>query len=121
MKENPTILLQRLRRRAAEEEDLEKLKEIASAILRIVKTKPTIPNSPWVAPMRDLRERMNLNQSQLATRLNCSPMSISRWERGLHEPPTRRLLEMGKLAGRSKCWAFWNLAGITMEDVREML
>jgi DNA-binding transcriptional regulator YiaG len=67
-----------------------------------------------------LRKSLNLSQDQFGRRLNCSAMAVSRWERG-QRPPTACLLAMGKIAGPPRGWYFWNVAGITIEDVRAML
>ena len=119
--EDVSTALRRLRRQAASENDPEKLKIIAAQILRVLKKDPPPPPHPCAQQVRELRKKLKLSQMQLATKLNYSAMTISRWERGPQEPPTRCLIEMGKLAGPSQGWAFWKMAGITIEDVRAML
>ena len=119
--EDVSTALRRLRRQAAAENDPEKLKTIAAQILRVLKKDPPPPRRTCAQRVRELRKKLKLSQMQLATRLNYSAMAISRWERGLQEPPTRCLIEMGKLAGPKQGLAFWKMAGITIEDVRAML
>jgi DNA-binding transcriptional regulator YiaG len=115
------IALRQLRRQAAEEPDPEKLKAIAVQILRWSKKKQfRSPARQWTQPILALRKNLNLTQGQLAAKLNCSAMAISRWERG-HRPPTRCLIELGKLMGKPDGWILWNLAGLTIEDVRKMI
>jgi DNA-binding transcriptional regulator YiaG len=70
--------------------------------------------------IKRLRKSLNLSQSQFGSRLNCSAMAVSRWERG-QRPPAACLLAMGKIAGPPRGWYFWNVAGITIKDVRVML
>ena len=36
--------------------------------------------------VRALRQRLGLTQEQLARRLNCTTMCVSRWERGASRP-----------------------------------
>lgn len=115
-------VLPRLQREAAKEKDPEKLKAIARQILREVRKHRAAPAlRPWSSALLNLRKELNLSQGQLAAKLDCSAMTVSRWERGLLNPPSGCLLELGKLAGPSKGWVFWNMAGITIEDVRMML
>ena len=108
-------------RQVAAETDPEKLKTIAAQILRVLKKDPPPPPHPCAQQLRELRKKLKLSQMQLATRLNGSTMAISRWERGIHEPPTRCLIEMGKMAEPKQGLAFWKMAGITIEDVHVML
>jgi len=70
--------------------------------------------------IKRLRKSLKLSQDQFGRRLNCSAMAVSRWERG-QRPPTACLLAMGKIAGPPRGWYFWNVAGITIKDVRVML
>src|SRR5919109_2667805 len=43
-----------------------------------------VPNMPWL--IRDLRNRLNLSQEQLAQQLNVSFATVNRWENGRAEP-----------------------------------
>jgi hypothetical protein len=47
-------------------------------------------------------------------------MAVSRWEQGKQAPPASCYLAMGRIAGPSFGWVFWNLAGVTEDDVRRM-
>ena len=44
-------------------------------------------------------------------------MAVSRWERGVSEPPSHIYIEMGNLAGDPLCWYFWGRAGLSKEDL----
>ena len=75
----------------------------------------------WAARISELRERLGLSQSDLARTLDCSAMTVSRWENGLLPPTSRYYIELGKLAGKSGCWFFWELAGLQSSDVLRLL
>ena len=72
----------------------------------------------WSRNIKSLRAGLKLSQSDLGKRLNCSAMAVSRWEQGKQAPSATCYLAMGKIAGPSFGWVFWNLAGITKDDVR---
>lgn len=76
---------------------------------------------PWSKRIKNFRQKSRLSQAEFGRQLKCSPMQISRWERGLLKPPVACLIALGKLAGPSGGWLFWNMAGITVKDVRRML
>ncbi len=44
-------------------------------------------------------------------------MAVSRWERGISEPPSHTYIEMGNAAGDPLCWYFWGRAGLSKEDL----
>jgi transcriptional regulator with XRE-family HTH domain len=75
----------------------------------------------WATRVERLRDRLQLSQTELARKLHVSAMAISRWERGVNEPPSHSYIALGKLAGIDGCWYFWERAGITKADVRRML
>ncbi len=60
---------------------------------------------------------MGLNQTDFARRLNVSAMAVSRWERGINEPPAECYIQMGKIAGAPDCWYFWECVGLTRADI----
>jgi DNA-binding transcriptional regulator YiaG len=76
----------------------------------------TPPKPDWAANISDLRQNFNLSQSVFGGRLNSSAMSVSRWERGTHEPTAGSYIELGNLAGAPLCWYFWGRAGLRNED-----
>ena len=48
-------------------------------------------------------------------------MTVSRWERGISEPPSHTYIEMGSLAGDPLCWHFWERAGLSKEDLLRVM
>jgi SOS-response transcriptional repressor LexA len=71
----------------------------------------------WANRLERLRKALNLSGAAFAQRLGTTSMSISRWERGLVEPPAEAYLVAGKLAGDPDCWFFWEMAGLTRTDI----
>ena len=71
----------------------------------------------WALRLEKLREKLGLSQAALARKLNVSAMAPSRWERGVHEPPSSIYLELGKMAGPRDCWYFWQQAGLKKSDI----
>jgi SOS-response transcriptional repressor LexA len=82
------------------------------------KSKPGEPD--WIKPVRELRQRLKLNQEELGRRLHYSAMAISRWERGEQEPTDRGYIELGNLAGDPDCWYFWGRAGLNNENLMQV-
>src|ERR1700747_3617882 len=66
----------------------------------------------WGLQITALRERLGINQAELARRLECSAMTISRWERGLLQPSAEHFVQLGNLGGETEAWFFWEMAGI---------
>jgi DNA-binding transcriptional regulator YiaG len=79
------------------------------------------PLPRWAGRIKKLRVRLGLSQALLADQLRCSSMSVSRWERGINEPPAQCYLELGKLAGKPDCWFFWGRVNLRKEYVRTLL
>jgi phage repressor protein C with HTH and peptisase S24 domain len=71
-----------------------------------------VPVRDWAAQITKLRQRLEINQAELARRMECSAMTISRWERGLLQPSAEHLIQLGNLGNRSEAWFFWEEAGI---------
>jgi len=71
----------------------------------------------WAEQIGLLRRRLKLSQSRLGQQLQYSAMAISRWERGLQEPPADSYIKLGDLAGNPDCWYFWERAGLKSADV----
>src|SRR3979490_2294670 len=71
----------------------------------------------WAVQVEKLRRRLKLSQSRLVQQLQYSAMAISRWERGLQEPPADCYIKLGDLAGNPDCWYFWERAGLKSSDV----
>src|SRR5579862_492284 len=90
-----------------------------------------MPNSPrksggprkpeWAISVSDLRQRLNLTQTIFGQQLHSSAMGVSRWERGVQEPPSHSYIELGNLAGAPLCWYFWGRAGLRAEDLTRVI
>jgi len=66
----------------------------------------------WATQITALREQLTINQAELARRMECSAMTISRWERGLLQPSAEHFIQLGNLGDKSEAWFFWEKAGI---------
>jgi SOS-response transcriptional repressor LexA len=71
----------------------------------------------WAEQIRNLRQKLAISQGELARKLDCSAMTVSRWENGLLAPTSRYYIELGKLAGKQNCWFYWGRAGLQSSDV----
>jgi DNA-binding XRE family transcriptional regulator len=71
--------------------------------------------------IEQLRGRLGMSQTALAKQLEVSAMAVSRWERGVNEPPTACYIALGKLAGPKECWYFWQRAGLSKHDLLHAL
>jgi SOS-response transcriptional repressor LexA len=74
----------------------------------------------WAEPIKALRKKLNLTQADLAAELGVSGMAVSRWERGVQEPPAQYYISMGNMVGTPECWVFWRFAGLRREDVQRV-
>ena len=86
---------------------------------RIPKKERTIPD--WAKRIHELRTRLRIPQGELARLLDCSAMTVSRWENGQLEPTAHYYVELGKLAGKTDCWFYWERAGLQSSDVVRVL
>ena len=77
----------------------------------------SIPQPEWAKSVVCLRTGLALNQVEFGDSFHCSAMAVSRWERGVSEPPSHIYIEMGNLAGDPLCWYFWGRAGLSREDL----
>jgi SOS-response transcriptional repressor LexA len=75
----------------------------------------------WAERINALRHRLGLSQSELGRRLNASAMAVSRWERGVQEPPANISIQLGNLTGDPECWYFWGRAGLHSDDLMRVL
>lgn len=84
--------------------------------------KPPSSGKPsWAKAILSLRESLKLNQAEFGSRLGFSAMAVSRWERGAQEPPSHGYIGLGNLARDTKCWYFWERAGLRSEHVLRVL
>ena len=74
----------------------------------------------WAEPIKTLRKKLSLTQADLAAELGVSGMAVSRWERGVQEPPAQYYISMGNMVGWPECWIFWRFAGLRREDVQRV-
>ena len=75
----------------------------------------------WAAHIEHLRFQLGLSQTGLAQKLKVSAMAVSRWERGVSQPPAACYISLGKLAGPPECWYFWQRAGLSKQDLLHAL
>lgn len=75
----------------------------------------------WAKSVVRLRTGLALNQVAFGNVFHCSAMAVSRWERGVSEPPSHIYIEMGNLAGDPWCWYFWSRAGLSKEDLLRVM
>jgi phage repressor protein C with HTH and peptisase S24 domain len=66
----------------------------------------------WAVRITALRERLGINQAELARKMECSAMTVSRWERGLLSPSADYFIQLGNLGNKNEAWFFWERAGI---------
>jgi SOS-response transcriptional repressor LexA len=59
-----------------------------------------------------------MSQSQLGEELQYSAMAVSRWERGIQEPPADCNIKLGKLAAGPDRWFFWERTGLRKTDIQ---
>jgi transcriptional regulator with XRE-family HTH domain len=79
------------------------------------------PLREWASQITKLRERLKINQAELARRMECSAMTISRWERGLLQPSAEHFIQLGNHGNKSEAWFFWEKAGIQASKMVESL
>lgn len=79
------------------------------------------PAREWAGRIRELRSRLHVSQGELARLLDCSAMTISRWENGQLAPTAHYYVALGKLAGQPDCWFYWERAGLQSSDVVHVL
>lgn len=56
----------------------------------------------WAESIKQLRERMLLTQTELASKLDVSFVSVNRWENSEHEPTMKVKRELMKLMKKYK-------------------
>ena len=75
----------------------------------------------WASQITQLRDRLKINQAELARRMQCSAMTISRWERGLLQPSAEHFIQLGNLGTKSDAWFFWEMAGVQASKMIDSL
>jgi len=79
------------------------------------------PKLEWAKRILALRRRLQISQSELGKQMSASAMAVSRWERGVQEPPANIYIQLGNLTGDPECWYFWGRAGMSSEDLMRVL
>jgi SOS-response transcriptional repressor LexA len=79
------------------------------------------PRPEWARRISDLRRQLQLSQISFGHKLQSSAMAVSRWERGVQEPPSHNYIEIGNLAGDPRSWYFWGRAGLRCEDIMRVM
>ncbi len=85
-------------------------------MVKIISKNITAPG--WAKRIERFRASLNMSQAHLGEELQYSAMAISRWERGIQEPPADCYIKLGKLATGDDRWRFWERAGLTKTDVQ---
>jgi len=75
----------------------------------------------WAQRVESLRRRLGLSQTALGKKLEVSAMAVSRWERGMQQPPGSCYIRLGNMAGDPECWYFWGRAGLHSSDLMRVL
>src|SRR5271154_5299062 len=83
--------------------------------------KPGDPKLGWAKRILVLRRRLQISQSELGKQMDASAMAVSRWERGVQEPPANVYIQLGNLTGDPECWYFWGRAGLRSEDLMRVM
>jgi transcriptional regulator with XRE-family HTH domain len=78
----------------------------------VKKTLKRVISQEWARRITSLRERLGINQAELARRMDCSAMTVSRWERSLLRPSAEHFIALGNFGTKTEAWFFWELAGI---------
>ncbi len=81
-------------------------------------SKPHSSLPGWSVRIERLRKTLGLSRTQFSQQLQYSPMAISRWERGIQEPPAECYIKLGKMAAGQDRWFFWERAGLRKEDLQ---
>jgi hypothetical protein len=48
-------------------------------------------------------------------------MAVSRWERGINEPPAKCYVTLAKMSGAEDCWFFLERIGLTKRELSRMM
>jgi SOS-response transcriptional repressor LexA len=92
------------------------VKNNAVCVTLVAKSQKRSTLPEWASQIIALRRQLKMSQGQLAKRMECSAMTVSRWERGMQKPTADYYIQLGRLVGKDKCWFFWEFAGLRMAD-----
>lgn len=79
------------------------------------------PKLEWARRISAVRRGLKISQTELGRQMNASAMAVSRWERGVQEPPANIYIQLGNLTGDPECWYFWERAGLNSDDLMRVL
>jgi SOS-response transcriptional repressor LexA len=85
-------------------------------VVKVISKNGAVPE--WAKRIQRFRTSLNMNQARLGEELQYSAMAVSRWERGIQEPPADVYITLGKLATGPDRWFFWERAGLRKTDVQ---
>jgi phage repressor protein C with HTH and peptisase S24 domain len=85
-------------------------------MVKVISKNSTVPE--WAKRIERFRASLYMSQSHFAEELQYSAMAVSRWERGIQEPPGEVYIKLGKLATGPDRWFFWERAGLRKTDVQ---
>ena len=71
----------------------------------------------WAVKLEELLRELNLTQAGLATQLDVSPMTVSRWVRGTHRPTAATYIRLASLAPPPGDAYFLEQAGLSGPNV----
>lgn len=74
-------------------------------------------NPEWAQRIIALRRKLHCSQGEFGRRIDCSAMTVSRWEGGRQPPTAGHYIQIGRLAGPPECWFFWEQAGLRTADI----
>ena len=83
-------------------------------MVKAISKNSTVPE--WAKRIERFRASLNMSQNHFAEELQYSAMAVSRWERGIQEPPAEVYIKLGKLATGPDRWFFWERAGLRKPD-----
>ncbi|PYX85885.1 MAG: hypothetical protein DMG68_16970 [Acidobacteria bacterium] len=86
-----------------------------------IKKKKTSGLPEWAHRITALRGRLEISQGELAKRMECSAMTVSRWERGLLAPSAEYYVRLGNQGEKTESWFFWEQAGLQVARVTRSL
>ena len=66
----------------------------------------------WATQVTALRVSLKINQAELARTLECSAMTVSRWERGLLQPSAQHFIQLGNMGSKEEAWPEKSRAGV---------
>jgi DNA-binding transcriptional regulator YiaG len=82
-------------------------------------TKVVVRRDTRGSKIKALRERCAGSQYAFAVRLGVTPMTVSRWERDIVEPPADAYIKLARLTQDDDALYFLSCAGVTLDDIEK--